>query len=103
MQAITLMIVLTTSTYILLRAYTLLTFLYTTFNIYNLASPSSGYSITIALVVLGREVELGSVFIVTRSSIAVIAVTPRLINCNIAVALGVSIALDIILLPLVRP
>ena len=75
----------------MLKAYTLSTFLYTTFNIYDLASSSLGYSITIALVVLGREAELGSVFAVIRSSIAV---TPRLINCNITVALGVSIALD---------
>jgi len=37
---------------------------------------------TIASVILGREVELGSVFIVARSFIAV---TPYLINYNIAV------------------
>jgi len=76
----------------LLRAYTLLTFLYATFDIHNLASPGLGYSITMALVVLGGEAELGSIFVVTRSSTAV---TPYLINCNIVVALGVSIAPDV--------
>ena len=86
------MIILTASAYILLRAYTLLTFLYTTFDVYNLASPGSGCSVTVALVVLGGEAESGSVFAVARSSTAV---TPRSINCNMAVALGVSIAPDI--------
>ena len=47
---------------------------------------------TMALVVLGREVELGSVFAVTRSFTAI---TPYLINCNMVVALGVSVALDV--------
>ena len=86
------MIILTTSTYILLTAYTLSTFLYTTFDVYNLASSSLGYSMTVASVVLGREIKSSSVFAVARSFIAVM---PRLINCNIVVALGVSIALDI--------
>ena len=86
------MIVLTASACILLRAYTLLTFLYATFDVYNLASPGLGCSVTVALVVLGGEAELGSVFTVARSSTAV---TPRLINCNMAVALGVSIAPDV--------
>ena len=70
------------SAYILLKAYTLLTFLYTTFDVYNLASPNSGCSVIMVLIILGREVELGNVFAVTRSFTAV---TPRLINCNIAV------------------
>ena len=70
------------STCILLKAYTSSTFLYATFDIYNLASPSSGCPVTVALVVLNREAELGSVFAVARSSIAM---TPYLINCNIVV------------------
>ena len=72
----------------MLKAYTLSTFLYTTFNIYDLASSSLGYSITIALVILGKETELSSIFVITKSSIAI---TPYSINCNIIVALGVSI------------
>jgi len=76
----------------LLRAYTLLTFLYATFDVCDLASPGLGCSVTMALVVLGREAELGNVFVVARSSTAV---TPYSINYNIVVALGVSIAPDI--------
>ncbi len=49
--------------------------------------------VTVALVVLGREVESGSVFAVTRSSTAV---TPHLINYNIVVALGVSVAPNVV-------
>lgn len=77
----------------MLRAYTLLTFLYTTFDVHDLASPSLNYSVIVASVVLDREVESDSVFAVTRSSTAV---TPHLINYNMAVALGVSVALNII-------
>ena len=80
------------SAYILLRAYTLLTFLYATFDICDLVSSGLGYSVIMASVVLGGETESGSVFAVARSSTAV---TPCLINCNIVVALGVSVALDI--------
>ena len=73
---------LTASAYILLKAYTLSTFLYATFDVRDLASPGSGCSVTVALVVLGGEAESGSVFVVARSSMAV---TPRSINCNMAV------------------
>jgi hypothetical protein len=46
-----------------------------------------------ASVVLGGEAELGSAFAVARSSTAV---TPYLINYNMVVALGVSMAPDIV-------
>ena len=76
------MIILTISACILSRVYTLSTFLYATFNVRDSASPNLNYSVTVASVILGGEMELSNVFAVTRSSMAVM---PRLINYNIAV------------------